>query len=94
MAKTYLKPISIPSDTDLSLEGSSLIAKGKLGEMSLIVDDMFKVEIKSVFSTVNKPKKKHYPLKIDRKRFFYMEKGLLAFYEEDYLYYFLFFHQF
>tara|TARA_B100001750_G_scaffold243975_1_gene260314 strand:+ start:720 stop:1253 length:534 start_codon:yes stop_codon:yes gene_type:complete len=35
MAKTYLKPISIPSDTDLSLEGSSLIAKGKLGELSI-----------------------------------------------------------
>ena len=35
MAKTYLKPISIPSDTDLSLEGSELIAKGKLGELSI-----------------------------------------------------------
>ena len=35
MAKTYLKPISIPSETDLSLEGSALIAKGKLGELSI-----------------------------------------------------------
>jgi tetratricopeptide (TPR) repeat protein len=46
---------------------------------------MLKAEIKNFFSTSNKPKKKHYPLKIDRYTFHYMEKGLLTFYEEEYL---------
>ena len=35
MAKTYLKPIQIPSEVSLAYEEESLMAKGKLGELKL-----------------------------------------------------------
>ena len=37
MAKTFLKPIEIPSEVSLTCEGSSIYAKGKMGELSLLV---------------------------------------------------------
>ena len=37
MAKTFLKPLSIPSEISLSCEGKSLSAKGKLGELKLSI---------------------------------------------------------
>ena len=42
-------------------------------------------EIMNTFSKQKKKKKKYYPLKIDRTTFHYMEKGLLSFYEENYI---------
>ena len=35
MAKTYLKPIQIPSEVSLAYEEESLMAKGKLGEFNI-----------------------------------------------------------
>ena len=37
MAKTFLKPIDIPSEVSLSCEDRSILAKGKLGELQLNV---------------------------------------------------------
>lgn len=37
MAKTFLKPIEIPSEVSLTCEGSSIYAKGKMGKLSLLV---------------------------------------------------------
>ena len=37
MAKTFLKPINIPSEVSLSCEDKSISAKGKLGELELNV---------------------------------------------------------
>ena len=37
MAKTFLKPINIPSEVSLSCEDRSILAKGKLGELQLNV---------------------------------------------------------
>ena len=35
MAKTFLKPINIPSEVSLSCKDKSILAKGKLGELEL-----------------------------------------------------------
>ena len=40
MAKTFLKPIDIPSEVSLSCEDRSILAKGKLGELQLNVHPM------------------------------------------------------
>lgn len=37
MAKTYLKPINIPTEVSLSCEDNSILAKGKLGQLELNV---------------------------------------------------------
>ena len=37
MAKTFLKPINIPSEVSLSCKDKSILAKGKLGELVLNV---------------------------------------------------------
>ena len=37
MAKTYLKPIEIPTEVSLSFEKKSILVKGKLGELKLDV---------------------------------------------------------
>ena len=37
MAKTFLKPLSIPDGVSLTHEDLSLTAKGKLGELSLFI---------------------------------------------------------
>ncbi len=39
MAKTYLKPINIPSEVTISFDDQALQAKGKLGELSLDVHE-------------------------------------------------------
>ena len=56
MAKTYLKPINIPSEVSLSSEDKSILVKGKLGEMELNVhsDVNFSIETESIsFSPSN-----------------------------------------
>ena len=37
MAKTYLKPINLPEQVSIKIEGKKLLFKGKMGEMSLSV---------------------------------------------------------
>ena len=56
MAKTFLKPINIPSEVSLSSEDKSILVKGKLGEMELNVhsDVNFSLETESIsFSPSN-----------------------------------------
>ena len=56
MAKTFLKPINIPSEVSLSCEDKSISVKGKLGELELNVhpDVNFSLETESIsFSPTN-----------------------------------------
>ena len=56
MAKTFLKPINIPSEVSLSCEDKSISVKGKLGELELNVhsDVNFSLETESIsFSPSN-----------------------------------------
>ena len=56
MAKTFLKPINIPSEVSLSYEDKSISVKGKLGELELNIhsDVNFSLETESIsFSPSN-----------------------------------------
>jgi len=56
MAKTFLKPINIPSEVSLSCADKTILVKGKLGEMELNVhsDVNFSIETENIsFSPSN-----------------------------------------
>jgi len=57
MAKTFLKPINIPSEVSLSFEDNEILVKGKQGELSLDIhpDVLFSIKGEEVsFSPSNK----------------------------------------
>lgn len=43
MAKTFLKPINIPAEVEVTCEGNSILAKGKMGEMTLDIHPEVKI---------------------------------------------------
>ena len=50
MAKTFLKPINIPSEVSLSCKDKSILAKGKLGELELDIHSDVELYNRGCFS--------------------------------------------
>ena len=45
MAKTFLKPLNIPQGVTISVEGTALLAKGKLGELAIDIHPDVKINL-------------------------------------------------